>query len=239
MIFAAGRGTRLKPLTEKIPKALVKIGGITLLERNIKFLKNYGINDITINVHHFSHQIIDFLKRNNSFDISVSISDESEELLGTGGGLKKARHFFKGNEDILLINADILTNLNLNSLFLFHHLSKSLASLVVRKRNTSRYLLFDKYNHLSGWENIKTGDKKIVRTETINEFRPLAFSGIQIISPILLSMITEKGFFSTIDLYLRLAGNEKISSFIDNDSLWMDVGKYAEINKAEDLANKL
>jgi len=239
MIFAAGQGTRLKPLTEKIPKALVKIGGITLLERNIQFLKNYGINDITINVHHFSHQIIDFLKRNNSFDISVSISDESEELLGTGGGLKKAGHFLKGDEDILLINADILTNLNLNSLLLFHHRSKSIASLVVRKRNTSRYLLFDKDNYLAGWENIKTGEKKIVRSDTISESRPFAFCGIQIISPELLSMITETGFFSTIDLYLRLAENEKISSFIDNDSLWMDVGKYPELAKAEALANKL
>ena len=239
MIFAAGQGTRLKPLTNYKPKALVKIGGVTLLERNIRFLNKYGINDITINVHHFSHQIIDFLKRNNSFGLSISISDESEELLGTGGGLKKASHFLNGNEDVLLINTDILTNLNLNSLEQFHNRSESLATLVVRKRTTSRYLLFDKENHLTGWENIKTGKKKIAKPETINKSLPFAFSGIQIISPLLLSLITENGFFSTIDLYLRLAGNEKISSFIDNDSLWMDVGKYAEINKAKDLANKL
>jgi len=239
MIFAAGQGTRLKPLTNNKPKALVKIGGITLLERNIRFLKKYGINDITINVHHFSHQIIEFLKKNNSFGLSVSISNESEELLGTGGGLKKAEHFLKGDEDILLINTDILTNLNLNSLFLFHHLSKSMATLVVRKRTTSRYLLFDNDNHLTGWENIKTGENKTVRSETIKESLPFAFSGIQIISPELLAMITESGFFSIIDLYLRLAKNEKISSFIDNDSLWMDVGKYTELAKAEALTNKL
>jgi len=239
MIFAAGQGTRLKPITNNKPKALVKIGGITLLERNIRFLKKYGINDITINIHHFSHQIVDFIKRNNSFGLSVSISDESEELLGTGGGLKKAEHFLKGDEDILLINTDIITNINLNSLFLFHHLSESIATLVVRERTTSRYLLFDKDNHLTGWENIKTGEKKITKPETINESRPFAFSGIQIISPVMLSMITETGFFSTIDLYLRLAENENISSFIDNDSLWMDVGKYSELAKAEALANKL
>jgi len=239
MIFAAGQGTRLKPITNNKPKALVKIGGITLLERNIRFLKKYGINDITVNVHHFSNQIIDFLKRNNSFGLSVSISDESEELLGTGGGLKKAEPFLKGDEDILLINTDILTNLNLNSLFSLHHKNKSLATLVVRKRTTSRYLLFDKDNRLTGWENIKTGEKKIAKLETIKESRSLAFSGIQIISPSILSLITETGFFSTIDLYLRLAVDKKISSFIDNDSLWMDVGKFPELTKAEALANKL
>ncbi|MBK5202361.1 MAG: nucleotidyltransferase family protein [Prolixibacteraceae bacterium] len=239
MIFAAGQGTRLKPLTSDTPKALVKIGGITLLERNICFLKKYGINDITINVHHFSQQIIDFLKQNKFFDVSISVSDESDELLGTGGGLKKAAPFLKGNEDILLINTDILTNINLNSLFSFHNLSKSLSTLVVRKRTTSRYLLFNNDNYLTGWENIKTGEKKIARPDTINKSRPYAFSGIQIVSPKILSLITENGFFSIIDLYLRLAVDEKISSFIDNDSLWMDVGKYAEINKAEDLVNKL
>ena len=239
MIFAAGQGTRLKPLTNDTPKASVKIGGITLLERNICFLKKYGINDITINVHHFSNQIIDFLKKNNSFGLSVSISDESEELLGTGGGLKKASHFLNGNEDILLINTDILTNLDLNSLEQFHNKSGSLATLVVRKRTTSRYLLFDNDKYLTGWENIKTGEKKISRPDTINNSKPYAFSGIQIVSPKILSLINENGFFSIIDLYLRLAEIEKISSFIDIDSLWMDVGKYAEINKAEDLVTKL
>jgi len=239
MIFAAGYGTRLKPLTNNKPKALVKIGGITLLERNIRFLKKYGINDITINVHHFSQKIINFLKLNNSFGLSISISDESKELPGTGGGLKKAINFLKGNEDILLINTDILTNINLNSLFLFHQLSNSLATLVVRKRTTSRYLLFDNDNNLTGWKNTKTGENKIARPQTIKESQPFAFSGIQIISPKLLSMITETGFFSTIDLYIRLAENEKISSFIDNDSLWMDVGKYSKLAKAEYLANKL
>jgi len=239
MIFAAGNGTRLKPLTNNKPKALVKIGGITLLERNIRFLKKYGINDITINVHHFSQQIIDFLKQHNFFDVSISVSNESDELLGTGGGLKKAIPFLNGNEDILIINTDILTNINLNSLFSFHNNSKSLSTLVVRKRTTSRYLLFDNNNYLTGWENIKTRERKIVRPETINTSKPYAFSGIQVISPKILSLITENGFFSIIDLYLRLAVNEKISSFIDNDSLWMDAGKYSEINKAEDLITKL
>jgi NDP-sugar pyrophosphorylase family protein len=235
MIFAAGLGTRLKPLTENKPKALIEIGGKSLLERSIIYLKSYGINDITVNVHHFAQQIKDFLEQHNYFGLTIHISDESSLLLDTGGGILKAKSFLQGNESILLINVDILTNLNLNHFFKFHRESNALASLVVRQRQTSRYLLFDKKDQLSGWKNVTSGELRISRPESVAEAIPMAFSGIHLIQPEMLSLIHESGKFSIIDLYLRLSATEKILAFPDTESIWMDLGKYEEIDEAEEL----
>jgi NDP-sugar pyrophosphorylase family protein len=235
MIFAAGLGTRLKPLTDRKPKALVELGGKTLLERTIGYLKSYGVSDITINVHHYAQQIRDFLEQHHDFGLSIHVSDESDLLLDTGGGVLRAKRFLHGDGPILLINVDILTNLDLNRLIAFHRESGALASLVVRRRKTSRYLLFDQENRLSGWQNTTTGEQKVSRPKAVTSAVPMAFSGIHVIRPELLSLIVELGKFSIIDLYLRLSANEKILAFYDQESLWMDLGKYADMNEAEEL----
>ncbi len=239
MIFAAGLGTRLQPLTLNKPKALVEIRGKTLLERSISYLKNHGIDDITVNVHHFADQIKSFLKENDNFGISIHLSDETGMLLDTGGGILHAREFLDKNEPVLLLNTDILTNLDLFPLFQFHQESGAMATLVVRQRNTSRYLLFDRNNRLTGWKNIKTGELKISRPEAAEESRELAFSGIHLVSPRIFPLISESGKFSIIDLYLRLAAKEKIMGFQDRESIWMDLGKYEEMEEAERLIRKM
>lgn len=239
MIFAAGLGTRLQPLTNNTPKALVKISGKTLLEYCILNLKNQRITDITINVHHYSEQVINFLKLKNNFGINLQISNESEELLNTGGGILKAAPLLKGKEPIMIINVDVLTNLNFQKLLYYHQKHNALVSLVVRKRDTSRYLMFDDTHQLSGWKNIKTKENKISRAEQFPHSMAYAFSGIQIIQPKLLDLIEEKGCFSIIDLYLRLANNNVIKAFIDNSSIWMDLGKYEQIEQAKQLIKQL
>ncbi|WP_163706963.1 nucleotidyltransferase family protein [Mangrovibacterium lignilyticum] len=238
MLFAAGLGTRLKPLTNNKPKALVEIGGITLLERCIRHLKQNGIHEIVINVHHFGNQIRAFLVDNNNFDLTLHISDESEGLLDTGGGILKAEEFLSGEEPILLVNVDVLTNLDFQQVLHFHEKTNSLATLVVRQRQTSRYLLFNK-NQLAGWKNMKSGEVKVSRPKLIDSAEEFAFSGIHIIQPELLGLITETGKFSIIDLYLRLAKTEKVSAFVDQQSVWMDLGKVDELAEAEALIKQL
>jgi NDP-sugar pyrophosphorylase family protein len=239
MIFAAGLGTRLKPLTNNKPKALVEILGKTLLQHCVENLKKQGISDIVINVHHFSSQIINLLKHQNNFGANVQISDESEALLDTGGGILKAKPLLSGNGPILLLNVDVLTNLDFSELKKFHLKEQALASLVVRKRETSRYLLFDETNQLTGWKNSKTGETKISREREFKESTAYAFSGIQAIQPKLLDLIEEQGKFSVIDLYLRLAKTQTIKAFVDEKSIWMDLGKYEQIGQAEQLVKQL
>lgn len=238
MLFAAGLGTRLKPLTNDRPKALVEIGGITLLERCITQLRNCGIKELVINIHHFGDQIKAFLKQHQNFGLSILISDESDALLDTGGAILKAKAMLSGNEPILLINVDILTNLNFGELLDYHFQNQALATLVVRQRSTSRYLLFNK-QILVGWTNKKSGEVKVSCPEKIANADEFAFSGIHIIQPELLDEITESGKFSIIDLYLRLAKSHKICAFVDADSIWMDLGKVEELAQAEELVRKL
>ncbi len=239
MIFSAGLGTRLKPLTDNKPKALVEIGGRTLLESCVHYLKSFGISDITVNVHHFADQIIDFLAANNNFGVNIQISDERDLLLDTGGGILNAKELLDGEEPILLINTDIITNLDLHALLKSHLNSNALATLVVKDRKTSRYLMFNEQNQLVGWKNIKTGEIKESRPSETGHARLLAFSGIHLIQPKLLSMITETGKFSIIDLYLKLAKTENIIGYQDEYSAWMDLGKYEEIEEAEFLVKQL
>ena len=239
MIFAAGLGTRLKPLTDNKPKALVEIDGISLLERSINYLKSYQITEIVVNTHHFEKQIVDFIQAKDNFGIDIHISNETNELLDTGGAILKAKDLLSGKEPILLINVDILTNLDLNTLLNHHLKNQALASLVVRNRDTSRYLLFDDEKQLVGWKNSKTNEIKVCGNSLPPSYSPYAFSGIQIIQPQLLELINESGKFSIIDLYLRLAKSEKIKAFIDKQSTWMDLGKFEEIEEAEKLARQI
>ncbi len=223
LILAAGLGTRLRPITSSIPKALVVVDGKPLLQHALEHLKQYGIHDVIINVHHFPEQIIRFLKKHHNFHIEIAISDESDELLETGGGLQKASWFFQDGEPFLVRNVDVLSNLNVEKLLKSYEERAGLGTLVVRDRPSSRYLLFDDTMQLSGWENRKTGERIICREG--NELFPGAFSGIQILSPEIFSLIIERGKFSLIELYLRLARNQSIHGYLDYDSYWKDVGK--------------
>jgi len=235
LLFAAGLGTRLKEHTENKPKALVKLAGKPLLQHAIEYLKQFGITDITINVFHFADQVISFVNENNSFGINIHISDERDQLLDTGGGLKKASCFLKGTEPILIYNVDVISNLNLKTLLEHHLKQNSLATLVVRSRETSRYLMFDQNLLLAGWKNFSNNDTIISRPEAFNDAKPFAFSGIHLIQPELLDLIIEEGKFPIMDLYLRLAKKHQIKAFVDESELWMDLGKPEQLATAEKL----
>ena len=230
MILAAGLGTRLKPLTDAIPKALVKVNGATLLEQSLHHLKKSGINQIIINVHHFAGQIIDYLKMNRDFGMEITLSDESGELLDTGGGLNKASWFFNDPEPFFVQNVDVISNLDLQKVVAYHIEKNSLATLVVKERETSRYFLFDDELNLCGWENVKTGEK-IISKQAETATRLLAFSGIQVIDPEIFKYISEAGKFSLTGMYLRLSSEHKIAGFIDKDSFWADAGKQVKSEK--------
>ncbi len=235
MIFAAGLGTRLQSLTADKPKALIEISGKPLLEHAVGYLKSFGVDEVVVNVHHFADQIIDFLNRKKNLGITVKISDERDCLLETGGGLKKAAPLFPGNEPVILYNVDVFSNLDLTRLFSYHQQQKALATLVVRKRQSSRYLLFDRQNQLTGWKNIKTNEIKVSRPGAVNDSEMFPFSGIHIINPEIFRMISEEGKFSVIDLYLRLAQTHTIKAFIDDSEIWFDLGKRNQLKEAEKI----
>lgn len=238
MIFAAGLGTRLKPFTETMPKALVPVAGIPMLEILIKHLQKNGINEMIINVHHFAEQVISFLKENNNFGVNITISDESGLLLDTGGGLKKAAWFFRDNEPFLVQNVDVISDLNYREMLDKHVDSRSLATLAVSRRETSRYFLFNELLHLCGWENTKSGEVRIVRPEACNLSR-YAFGGIHVINPEIFTLINRNGKFSIVDTYLDLAEHQKITGFEHSPENWVDLGKPEELLKAEKVLEKI
>ena len=234
MIFAAGLGKRLKPITDSIPKALVPICGKQLLQLVIERLVKYGFNEIIVNVHHFPDQIIDFLKENDDFGIRIEVSDERDLLLDTGGGVRKAAWFFDDNEPFLIHNVDILSNADLGELYRQHLATNSLVTLVVSERDTFRYLLFDQNLRLNGWINEKTGETKPAGLQRTAEQRKLAFSGIQVMSPAVFDLMA--GYepkFPIMDFYLTHAASEIISGFVPADYKMLDVGKLNVIDEAE------
>ena len=232
MIFAAGLGTRLRPLTDIVPKALVTVGNMTLLEYAIRKLMYYGFNEIIINVHHFPDMIVEYLKLNHNFGATITISDERDLLLDTGGGLKKAASFFTGSEPLLLYNVDIVSEINLGKLYEFHLHHGSLCTLAVRDRETSRYFLFDDKNLLCGWWNKKTGEKKIARNTVVQI--PRAFSGIHIVNPAALTLLSETNVFSLVDFYLQIAATQNILAFEHTADSWTDVGKLQTLEDMRD-----
>lgn len=236
MILAAGLGTRLKPFTGNHPKALVEVNGKTLLQRNIEYLAKFGIKDIIINVHHFPEQIKKILKKNNGFGSNITISDESDQLLDTGGGLKKASWFFNdSDEPFVVMNVDVLTDMNLKAMIDEHNKLQPVATLAVTTRHTSRYFLFDEMPNLCGWKNEKTGEQKMSR-EAIKYYSK-AFSGIHVISPKIFSLIKMEGKFSMVDVYLEIAKTHAITAFDHSNTKFIDVGKPESIAKAEELFN--
>jgi len=229
MLFAAGLGTRLKPFTDNHPKALAEVNGKTLLEHSLRYLQRYGIEDVMVNVHHFAGQIEQVLNDNSGFGSWVSISDEREMVLETGGGLLKAAPYFEGEENFVVMNVDVLTNLDLGKMIEFHKACESFATLAVMKRDSSRQLLFDEYMLLCGWANNKTGEQKISRE--VLEMQPFAFSGIQVLSQAALNM-PFTGKFSLIDLYLHFAKTESIKGYDHTGNIFIDVGKPESLEQA-------
>lgn len=232
-ILAAGLGTRLIPYTIDKPKALVELQGITLLERAIRKVNELDVSEIIVNIHHFGEKIINFLNENQNFHLQITISDEREELLDTGGAILKAHQQLGNKESFLLYNVDVLSTIDLVAFSAWHSKKGGIATLAVRDRLTDRYMVFNQEMQLSGWRNIKTGEEKIVRKDDL--LRDFAFSGIQIIEPEIFSLISESGRFSLIQLYLRLAMSEAIYGYSDTSWLWMDLGKPEQLAEAEKL----
>ncbi len=238
MIFAAGLGTRLQPITNNKPKALVEVKGTPLIEIVIKKLISSGFDEIIVNVHHFADLVIDFLKKNNNFGIRIEISDERDLLLETGGGLKKAAWFFNDHKAFLVYNVDILSNIDLKEFYSFHNKTNSIATLAVSNRETSRYLFFNSDNALCGWKNAIT-KKVIMSRPKETELFPVAFSGIHIMSPKIFDLINQQGKFSIIKTYLELAETHKISSYNHDKTIWMDLGKKENLIEAEQMIDKI
>ena len=250
MILAAGLGTRLRPLTDDRPKALVEVGGRTMLEITLARLRACDVREVIINVHHFANMVVDYLKANSNFGMRIDISRE-EVLLDTGGGLKKAAHFFlDSSADIerpfLLHNVDVVSTIDLERMVQFHEDNGALATLAVQLRQTSRYLLFNERLQLCGRRSGPDQDEEIVRASGQDETaaqrkEALAFTGIHVISPRLLGMMMEEGAFSIITSYLRLAARgEKILAFRADGYYWRDLGRPENVRQAEqDLEQKI
>lgn len=235
MVLAAGLGTRLRPLTNDRPKALVEVAGRTMLEITLARLRDFGIRDVIINVHHFADMIEAYLRANSNFGIRIEISREDDLLLDTGGGLRKASWFFQdqsGEEAPFLVhNVDVISNIDLNRMLSSHSANRALATLAVQSRETSRYLLFDESLELCGRKSVRDGKEERVRPA--QNPQPLAFSGVHIISPRFISLLTENNAFSIIDSYLRLAAQgEKIVGFRADEYFWRDLGKPEQIAQA-------
>jgi NDP-sugar pyrophosphorylase family protein len=242
MILAAGLGTRLRPLTGDRPKALVEINGRTLLEITLSRLRTAGVDEVIINVHHFADLVVDYLKKNNNFGMRIEVSRE-DVLLDTGGGLKKAANFFLADcripdDPFVVHNVDALSTIDLRRMVEFHNKNQALATLAMQDRKTLRYLLFDEQLQLCG-RQFHDHEPELVRTG--QQVQPLAFAGIHIISPRLLTMMIEEGAFSIITTYLRLAAEgEKILAFRADEYYWRDLGKPESIAQAaEDIKKNL
>jgi len=244
MILAAGPGTRLRPLTDERPKALVEIAGRTLLEITLSRLRAFGIREVIINVHHFADMILEYLKTNHDFGMRIEVSRE-EVLLDTGGGLKKAAYFFPEDpnrleEPFILHNVDVLSTIDLRRMVQFHIERQALATLAVQNRETFRYLLFDDQLRLCGRQYGHDQNPQFVRPSPQAQALALAFSGIHVISPRLFGRMIEEGVFSIITSYLRLAAqDEKILAFRADDYYWRDLGRPENLAQAaQDLEQK-
>jgi NDP-sugar pyrophosphorylase family protein len=241
MVFAAGLGTRLRPLTDDRPKALVIVAGHTLLELTLRRLHAFGVSEVILNVHHFADEIVDYLQTNRNFGMRIEVSRE-EILLDTGGGLKNAAGFFlevgkSAHEPFIVHNVDVLSTVDLARMVRFHSEHNALATLAVQQRESSRYLLFDEHGQLCGRRIGR--DAETEWAVPAQQVHPLAFSGIHVLSPRIFSNLPEEGAFSIITAYLRLAAqSEAIRAFRTNESYWRDLGRPEDLAEAErDLTN--
>jgi MurNAc alpha-1-phosphate uridylyltransferase len=233
MIFAAGLGTRFKPWTDKHPKALALVNGKSLLQRNVEYLQQYGITDVVVNVHHFADQLIEAIEVNKGWGSRILISDESEEVLETGGGLLKAAELLKDDEPFITLNADFLTDLNIDDLLHFHQQKRSLISFGVTHRKSSRNFLFNDELRLCGWRNNATGEEKI--SITASNLLPMAYSCVVVFEQSIFDLIPQRGKFSLVDTYLSLAAQHPIYGYDHTGDKLVDVGKPESVAVAESL----
>jgi NDP-sugar pyrophosphorylase family protein len=233
IIYAAGLGTRFKPWTDQHPKALAVVNGKSLLQRNIEYLQQYGITEVVVNVHHFAQQVRDAVIDNKGWGSEILISDETDKLLETGGGLMKAKHLLEGEEPFISLNVDILTNMDLGKLIAYHQQHQSLITMGITSRNSSRVLLFDETNRLCGWKNQQTGEEKI-SIQKLNLIAK-AYSCVVVYEPKIFSLIKQEGKFSIIDAYLDLAADHTILGYDHSGDHLVDVGKPESVAVAEAL----
>jgi MurNAc alpha-1-phosphate uridylyltransferase len=231
MIFAAGLGTRFKPWTDAHPKALAVVNGKPLLQRNIEYLQKYGITDVIVNVHHFADQITEAIKNNNGWGSEITLSDEREVVLETGGGLLKAKDVLINNGPFVIINVDVLTNLDLSALISFFHNKKPLIAIGVTNRQTSRNFLFDEEMQLCGWRNKSTGEEKIARSR--NNYIERAYSCVAVFDPSVFTHIKQSGKFSLTETYLDLARDHVVLGYDHSGDHLVDVGKPESVALAE------
>jgi mannose-1-phosphate guanylyltransferase len=233
MILAAGLGTRLRPLTDDHPKALVEIEGRTLLEIALTHLRAFGIREVIVNVHHFADLVVKYLKAKQNFGMRIEVSRE-DVLLDTGGGLKRAAWFFledSGDEPFLLHNVDVLSTIDLAAMVRYHVANQALATLAMQQRSSSRYLLFDDQLQLCGRRFEREDSTELARQA--QPLQALAFSGVHVISPRLLTLLAEDRVFSIIDAYLRLAGRgEQLIAYRADESYWRDLGTIDSLKQA-------
>jgi len=231
MILAAGKGTRMKPLTDLKPKALLEVCGVTLLEHSILYLRHFGVNQIIINVHHHSEQVIDFIRGLRVNNVDISVSDESEALLDTGGGLVKASWFFDDGMPFVLTACDVITDLDIREMYDYHMQKKPVATLASKQRTSTRDLLFDSNNRLCGWRNNVNGETRM--SFTVSNPVSLSFSGIHVIDPEIFSLLDYKGPFSITDAYLKIAADHRVIGFIHNNSRWLEFGRIENFNNPD------
>ncbi len=236
LIFAAGLGTRLQEVTKNIPKALVEVDGKPMLWHAIQKLTSIGVNRIVVNVHHYAEKVEEYLSQLHIEGVEILISNEQDELLETGGGLLKAASLFIQNEPIVLYNADVITGANLNEMIEFHKEHGGVATLMVKKRETSRYFLFDEQMRLSGWENVKTREQIITRPSNI--LNSYAFSGIHIVNPEILTMLGEVRKFSITPGYLEISDKQSVFGWKDWDEYWFDIGTPEKLTYVNDFFKK-
>lgn len=235
MILAAGLGTRLRPLTETVPKALVEINGKPILEIIILQLKSYGFNDIIVNLHHHYDLMIDFLRANNNFGINIQVSNEKDEVLDTGGGIKKASWFLDDDKPFLIHNVDVLSDINLKDMYDFHCERHPLATLAVKDKDSSRSLVFDHTYRLYGWENSSTGESRIVSALEKSDRTNIGFCGIHVIDPSIFQHMDEKKKFSIITTYMNVSLDQPIIGYPVENNLWLDIGSFEKLEFAQSI----
>jgi len=233
MIFSAGLGTRFKPWTDLHPKALALVNGKSLLQRNIEYLQQYGIREVVVNVHHFADQVIEAVQQNKGWGSHILISDERNELLETGGGLLKAKNLLQDGEPFVTLNADFLTDLNIDDLVSFHKNKKALISFGISDRKTSRYFLFDGDNRLCGWRNVNTGEERIAIPK--DHLKQMAYSCVVVFQPEIFELIPQRGKFSLVDTYLSLAADHPVYGYDHSGDKLVDVGRPESVAIAEKL----
>ena len=239
LLLCAGLGTRMKHLTKDTPKALVPVNGKPLIAWNLEKLKKAGFQKVIVNVHHYAQQIKDYLKEQDYFGLDIQISDESKQLLETGGAIKHARNYIDTVEPLLIHNVDIITDLDLTDLMASHQANDGIATLAVRSRQTSRYLIFEEESlHLTGWTNIKTKETKLSRVTTLMVAN-FGFSGVHVIDPSLFDFFSKEKAFSIIEVYLKAARTKNVYAYPHEKDIWYDVGKPESVELAEKALEKI